>query len=239
VRSSCAPGDPGSGLAALTGAGFGYAFAPSGLVCQIDGRPDPCPRVPPITAYWSYWHAQPGGTWRYSSVGAGSYDPAPGAVEGWAFGAGAPPGIAPPAATPPPAPAPVQPPAPPPSPQPAQPTGQRPSTAPSQPAPGGPGGSGAAPVPGGPGSPAAGTAAGSSAAATGQDGSSVGVSSPARTDAEVSAAAGRDAGASGTGRTGLLDAFGTAAGALLVGVLAWLAWRRGRGRASADGASPE
>ncbi|WDZ82735.1 hypothetical protein PVK37_19925 [Micromonospora cathayae] len=101
VQVACAPGDPATGLAALQGAGFtvtgtsrwGLAF-----VCRINGQPtaatEPCVNTPPVTAYWSYWHAPSGGAWSYSTSGASSYNPAPGSVEGWAFGAGAPPGIA-------------------------------------------------------------------------------------------------------------------------------------------------
>ena len=79
----------------LTGAGFtvtgtrrwGLAF-----VCRINGLPtvaaDPCVNTPSATAYWSYWHGTPGGTWTFSGSGASGYDPAPGTVEGWAFGSG-------------------------------------------------------------------------------------------------------------------------------------------------------
>ena len=66
-----------------------------GFVCTIDKLPNPCNGAP-ATAYWSYWHAQPGGKWVYSSTGAGTYHPKPGSVQGWAFGAGKPPGISPP-----------------------------------------------------------------------------------------------------------------------------------------------
>lgn len=85
----CAPGDPGSGLAALSAAGFSYSFVPGvpGFVCTIDSRPDPCNGAP-AHAYWGYFHAERGGTWRYSNVGAGQRDPEPGDVEGWAFGNG-------------------------------------------------------------------------------------------------------------------------------------------------------
>ncbi|MEV7181008.1 flagellar hook-length control protein FliK [Kitasatospora sp. NPDC093679] len=94
IQTGCAPGDPTSGLAALTGAGFTYAFHPRfpGMVCRINALPNPCNGAP-ATAYWSYWHAAHGGPWNYSTLGAGSYDPAPGDVEGWAFGAGSQPGI--------------------------------------------------------------------------------------------------------------------------------------------------
>ncbi|MFF4926288.1 flagellar hook-length control protein FliK [Kitasatospora sp. NPDC001261] len=93
IQTGCAPGDPASGLAALTGAGFSYAFHPRypGFVCTINALPTACTN-PTGSAYWSYWHAQHGGPWSYSSLGAGSYDPAPGDVEGWSFGAGAQPG---------------------------------------------------------------------------------------------------------------------------------------------------
>lgn len=49
---------------------------------------DACVVTPPATAYWSYWHADPGqSTWHYSQVGAVSYHPVPGSVELWTFGA--------------------------------------------------------------------------------------------------------------------------------------------------------
>ena len=130
VQTGCAGGDPASGLAALSAAGHGYTFVPRqiGLVCQIDGRPNPCNGAP-TTAYWSYWHATRGGSWSYATAGAGGYNPQPGTVEGWAFGAGGRPGIAPPAAPapPPPPPKPTTRPAPRPSahppPAPAPPSG--------------------------------------------------------------------------------------------------------------------
>ncbi|HET8642380.1 MAG TPA: hypothetical protein VFM37_10605 [Pseudonocardiaceae bacterium] len=141
VAVGCAAGDPSSGLSALTAAGFGYTPVPGqpGLVCSVNGVPGPCSGPPPTSAYWSYWHARPGGSWSYSNTGAGSYNPAPGSVEGWSFGAGVAPGIAPPQPAPvsPPAqPAPTQPaPA---QPPPAQPPPEQPPPAqplPAQPAP--------------------------------------------------------------------------------------------------------
>ncbi|WP_406096655.1 flagellar hook-length control protein FliK [Kitasatospora purpeofusca] len=94
IETGCAPGDPASGLAALTGAGFSYAFHPRfpGFVCKINTLPATCTN-PTGSAYWSYWHAPHGGPWSYSNLGAGSYNPAPGEVEGWSFGAGVQPGI--------------------------------------------------------------------------------------------------------------------------------------------------
>ena len=103
VVVGCRLGDPPTGLNALQGAGFavtgttrwGLAF-----VCRINGKPtaaqDPCVNTPPVTAYWSYWHASPGGTWTYSTSGASTYNPAQGTVEGWRFGSGQQPSITPP-----------------------------------------------------------------------------------------------------------------------------------------------
>jgi hypothetical protein len=105
IRVGCAAGSPSSGLDALQAAGFSYTTVPGqfGFVCQINLLPpDPCNGVPPPNLYWSYWHAQRGGSWTYSSEGAGTFTPPPGSVEGWAFGAGKQPGIAPPARPAPP-----------------------------------------------------------------------------------------------------------------------------------------
>ncbi len=122
LTTRCTPGDPGSGIRALTGAGHDVAYVQSqpGLVCTIDARPDPCNGAP-SDAYWSYWYASAGGSWTYSNLGAGSRDPAPGTVEGWRFGDGsAPPGTAPPSnEAPEPDPEPVPEPTPEPEPEPA------------------------------------------------------------------------------------------------------------------------
>lgn len=46
-----------------------------------------CVLTPPASAYWSYWHADPGrNTWEYSQLGAMSYRPKPGSVDLWIFG---------------------------------------------------------------------------------------------------------------------------------------------------------
>lgn len=175
VQTGCAGGDPGSGLAALSGAGHGYTFVPRqpGLVCQIDTRPNPCNGAP-TTAYWSYWHASRGGSWSYSTVGAGGYDPKPGTVEGWAFGAARQPGIAPPAAPapPPPAPRPTTNPAP-------KPTSQAPAAPPRTSAPA----AGAPRAPGAPGSSGAGAPRRGGAPAAAD-------TSPVRTTAAPSTSAG-------------------------------------------------
>ncbi|MFC4039582.1 hypothetical protein ACFO1B_14240 [Dactylosporangium siamense] len=47
-----------------------------------------CVLTPPASAYWSYWHADPGqNSWVYSQLGAMSYKPKPGSVDLWIFGA--------------------------------------------------------------------------------------------------------------------------------------------------------
>ncbi|WP_316521564.1 hypothetical protein [Kitasatospora brasiliensis] len=46
-----------------------------------------CVLTPPASAYWSYWHADPGeNDWSYSQLGAMSYHPKPGSVDLWIFG---------------------------------------------------------------------------------------------------------------------------------------------------------
>jgi hypothetical protein len=51
-------------------------------------KQDPCILTPPASAYWSYWHADPGqNSWSYSQLGAMSYKPKPGSVDLWIFGA--------------------------------------------------------------------------------------------------------------------------------------------------------
>jgi hypothetical protein len=123
ITSRCAPGDPASGFAALQAVGHTYTFVPNipGFVCTLDSRPNPCNGAP-SDAYWSYWSASSGGSWVYNTRGAGSRDPAPGDVEGWAFGAGSPPALAPPPNPPPPRPEPEPEPEPEPRPAPSAPT---------------------------------------------------------------------------------------------------------------------
>lgn len=97
VKVACAGHEPRTGLAALRQAGFSYTFVPRipGFVCTIDKLPKHCNGAP-TSAYWSYWHAKRHGTWKYSGLGAASYHPKPGQVDGWAFGAGKPPKMSPP-----------------------------------------------------------------------------------------------------------------------------------------------
>jgi len=89
VSVRCAEGAPTSGLDALTKAGFAYTFVPRipGMVCQIESRPDPCNNAV-ASAYWSYWHKDPGDAWRYANEGAGTFKPAVGSADGWVFGTG-------------------------------------------------------------------------------------------------------------------------------------------------------
>jgi hypothetical protein len=86
VSTGCAAGDPDSGLAALTKAGYGYAFVPRqpGQVCQIDGTPA-CSDTSTDT-YWSYWWRAKGSSrWVYATEGAATHDPAPGTTEAWVW----------------------------------------------------------------------------------------------------------------------------------------------------------
>lgn len=110
----CAPGDPTTGADALAKAGFGIVQVRTqpGFVCRISGNPssDPCINTPPASAYWSYWHANPGQSWIYSNWGAYApqSDPAPGSYQAWRFGSGQSPAYSVPrAAAPSPAPRPT------------------------------------------------------------------------------------------------------------------------------------
>jgi hypothetical protein len=97
IKVGCDPTHPRNGLVALRKAGFSYSFVPRqpGFICRINKEPRKCNGAP-ASAYWSYWHAKPHGKWKYSTLGAASYHPKSGWVEGWAFGKGKPPGISPP-----------------------------------------------------------------------------------------------------------------------------------------------
>ena len=96
-----ATGRRGTGMDALSLAGLPVTMpqrAP-GAVCRINGRPsaseaipvhgntgyrESCVQMPPAKAYWSYWNASAGGSWRYATSGAGRTIQA-GAFEGWSF----------------------------------------------------------------------------------------------------------------------------------------------------------
>lgn len=109
----CAPAPVESGYDALTGVGLDWTPTQRhpGFLCRIEGVPadDPCVNTPPADAYWSYWRAEPGGSWAYSNYGPASTNPPPGPVDGWSFSTGnevQPPRTAPPGS---PAPAPSSP----------------------------------------------------------------------------------------------------------------------------------
>jgi hypothetical protein len=97
--TSCAP-ESSSAMAALRAvASVTEVQTQPGFICQINAYPDTsCVRTPPATAYWAFFHAARGGSWTYSTSGAGSYDPPSGSVIGFAFGSGGAPSSAPPAA---------------------------------------------------------------------------------------------------------------------------------------------
>ncbi len=96
VQIRCAPAPVRSGFEALSKAGFDITNVRSqpGFLCQIDAQPvSDCRAVPSASYYWSYWHADRGAEWIYSTSG-GARLPPEGSVEGWSFGASDPPGAA-------------------------------------------------------------------------------------------------------------------------------------------------
>ncbi|MFF9572946.1 hypothetical protein [Streptomyces sp. NPDC014685] len=65
---------------------IGYSGHQSGRQYPTPQQDD-CVLTPPASAYWSYWHADPGqNTWTYSQLGAMLYKPKPGSVDLWIFG---------------------------------------------------------------------------------------------------------------------------------------------------------
>ena len=92
VRCFPHPISSSTGLSALQGAGFtptGTARFGLGFICRIEGKPvaaeEPCIDTPPATAYWSYWYAPNGGSWKYSSLGVSNHQVVLGGFEGWSF----------------------------------------------------------------------------------------------------------------------------------------------------------
>src|SRR5699024_2125508 len=63
--------------------GFTPEDSQPGMICTIDGQPDPCPEEFD-GSYWSYWFAEDD-AWTSYQVGADDADPAPGDVEGWRY----------------------------------------------------------------------------------------------------------------------------------------------------------
>ncbi|MEV7242858.1 hypothetical protein AB0N92_16640 [Streptomyces sp. NPDC093248] len=65
---------------------IGYSGYKSGKQYPTPAQDD-CVLTPPASAYWSYWHADPGARdWSYSQLGAMLYKPKPGSVDLWIFG---------------------------------------------------------------------------------------------------------------------------------------------------------
>ncbi|MFJ8862318.1 hypothetical protein ACIRD8_28300 [Streptomyces sp. NPDC102451] len=65
---------------------IGYSGQQSGKQYPTPQQDD-CVLTPPASAYWSYWHADPGAdSWEYSQLGAMPYKPKPGSVDLWIFG---------------------------------------------------------------------------------------------------------------------------------------------------------
>jgi hypothetical protein len=95
-RGCVAPGGTGIQVLAAVFAVTQVQREP-GFVCRINGLPtkaqDACINTPPSNAFWAYFHGRAGSGWVLSAVGAATYVPPPGTVEGWAFGGGAPPGV--------------------------------------------------------------------------------------------------------------------------------------------------
>jgi hypothetical protein len=88
----CAAGTPATGVAALQDAGIEVAGSQKyglAVACRIQGKPGPdvesCAGMPSATAYWSYWHAAPGGAWTSSQEGAQTAKPVTNGFEGWAY----------------------------------------------------------------------------------------------------------------------------------------------------------
>jgi hypothetical protein len=218
VQMRCAGWPVTSGLDALDRAGFDTALVLTqpGFVCRIDGKPadDPCQVTPPGDAYWAYYEAARGGSWRYSIRGPAATRPEPGSVEGWAFGDSRQPGVPPPPVEEPTQPPPTQSTPPPTSPPASQPV-------PPQSTPGSATPSPTAPIP--PSDPTP-TVDSPSPTAAATVASEAGASDAGSPTTGGSATAGT---AEPSSPVGILVA---AAAVLLLGGAAWVtAWRRRRG----------
>lgn len=73
---SCDSNGGGTASSNFTGVGHSLTYVDTqpGFVCQVDGAPSTsCARTPPSNAYWGlFWSDGKSGTWKYSSLGAGS-----------------------------------------------------------------------------------------------------------------------------------------------------------------------
>jgi hypothetical protein len=87
VRVGCAEGDPTTGREALESAGFTTTDSVPGMICAVDGLPDPCPEEFDGN-YWAYFSAEADGEWTARTEGADTADPVPGTFEGWRYNDG-------------------------------------------------------------------------------------------------------------------------------------------------------
>lgn len=85
IEIGCAT-DPATGTEALTLAGFADTRDDAGMICAVDGLPDPCPATFE-GSYWSYWYAQDG-AWQAYMEGSDTAVPAAGGIEGWRWSDG-------------------------------------------------------------------------------------------------------------------------------------------------------
>lgn len=86
VEVGCAP-TAATGTEALAAAGFTETRDASGLICAIEGAPDPCP-AEFTGSWWTYWYAAADGEWQSYMEGPDTAVPQPGAYEGWRYGDG-------------------------------------------------------------------------------------------------------------------------------------------------------
>lgn len=86
VQVGCAIA-PTTGTAALQAAGFTDTRDAAGMICAIDGAPDPCPETFE-GSFWSYWFAAPDGRWESYLEGSDTAVPVAGQLEGWRYNDG-------------------------------------------------------------------------------------------------------------------------------------------------------
>lgn len=86
VEVACAT-DAATGTEALQAVGFVDTRDGAGMICAIDGLPDPCPATFE-GSYWSYWYATPDGEWQPYMEGSDTAVPQPGNLEGWRYSDG-------------------------------------------------------------------------------------------------------------------------------------------------------
>lgn len=86
VEVGCATG-AGTGTEALQAAGFTDTRDASGMICAVDGLPDPCPATFE-GSFWSYWFGGEDGTWQTYMEGSDTAVPEAGGVEGWRYSDG-------------------------------------------------------------------------------------------------------------------------------------------------------